>query len=229
MKKFLLYTCIFTVITLFAYSSSKKFSPLSISYTVKITKVEFDSLALDFQTRYPLSTWGGVISKDSIQKIIDSMPGDSSTIDYIFDDDVQFNKVSVAIRGSANPGNNETPLCFRNGKIAAAFCPDSCNFPTSNVDVTIRVSYTDYVKEFQSYAKTNANSTYGGCFDKESMILIINSINATSDNLNFRFYYNNEFKKIGIIFIGGQDENNETIYYKNGLNQESFCPNDCKN
>ena len=200
MKKILLTACLLSLLTYTALCSATKFVPLSLSYTVKISNLQFDSLTLDFKTRYPAATWGGVLSKDSVLKLVNNMAEDSTSLNYIFNDDKQFDKVSLAIRSSANPVNNTLPLCYRNGKTDAAFCPDSCNFPTTTLDGTINLTHEDYKKLYEAYKTAHPDATCGGRFDKESMLLILNSLFANSDHLNFRFYYNSEFKNWHYIY-----------------------------
>lgn len=228
MKRYLLSLSLLILIcTINSYASSNLLN--SLSYSEKINKVQYDSLTLDFKTRYPRDTWGGVLSKDSILHLIDIMPNDSTVLNYIFTIDSQFNKTALAMRSSANPDNNLNPICYKNANTMSAFCPDSCNMPIVNVDGTQKITYESYKSISNTYKTNNPGKTWGGCFDKESMLIILNSIDSGSDNLIFRFYYNSKYNKIGIIFIGGFDENNNTIYYKNGINDESFCPLTCNN
>lgn len=228
MKRFLLSLSLLILIcTLKSYSSNNLNN--SLSYSSKIGKAQFDSLALDFANRYPTGTWGGVLSKDSILYLISVMPQDSNVLNYTLSVDAQFNKTSLTIRSSANPDEGINAVCYRNAKTQKAFCPDSCTAPTTNIDGTSRITHANYKSRSKAYRDSHPGQTWGGCFDKESMSTILNSIDSGSDNLIFRFYYNSTYNKIGIIFIGGYDENNNIIYYKNGLNEESFCPLNCNN
>jgi hypothetical protein len=217
MKSYIPIIGIIFLIVLYSFYSP----PVVSNSTERISQAEFDSLVLDYKSKYPDNTWGGVLNKDSILQLVNAMNADSTEINYIFNTDVEFNKVAIAMRSSANP----VPLCYKNGKVEAAFCPDSCNLSNTTVDGTLKLSYETYKTLYQDYVNRNTNTTYGGSFDKDAMILILASL--SSNNLNFRFYYDSKYRKIGIIFIGGVDEKNETIYYKNGKTYECFCPNTC--
>ncbi len=195
---------------------------------VQLSQTEFDSLLTDYSNRFPESTLGGILSKDSLNVLLDKMPADSNEVNYIFCIDTSFNKTSLAMRSSATSENDTNLYCYRNSKYADSFCPNNCNLECSTINGTIKINYTTYKSFYSTYASTYSSDTHGGQFNKSAIETILNSINAT-DNVYFRFYYNAEFDKVGIILVGGLDESNNRLYLRNGTTADSFCPYNCEN
>lgn len=194
-----------------------------------INQSEFDSLINDYSNRYPESTLGGILSKDSLTILLNQMPEDSTAVNYIFCIDPSYNKTSMAMRSSAKSEGDTNLYCYRNAKTEESFCPTNCSLECATINGTIKINYSTYKSLYASFASTYSSSTHGGQFDKSALSSILSSISYTKDNVYFRFYYNSEFDKVGIILIGGKDESGNTLYYKNGLSSDSFCPNNCNN
>src|SRR5574343_898358 len=133
MKNLLPITLLFLMFILAACSNqgtTKKamFSSSNVnSNTVLLNQTEFDSLINDFSNRYPESTLGGILSKDSLNVLLSQMPEDSSFVNYIFCTDTTYNKVSLAMRSSAKNESDTNLYCYRNSRTADAFCPNNCN------------------------------------------------------------------------------------------------------
>lgn len=199
------------------------------SNSVLLNQTEFDSLINDYSNRYPESTLGGILSKDSLNILLSQMPEDSNFVNYIFCTDTTYNKVSLAMRSSAKTESDTNLYCYRNSRTANAFCPENCSLECTTVNSTIRINYNTYKSLYASYASTYSSDTHGGQFDKTAISSILNSISYLNDNVYFRFYYNAEFDKVGIILVGGKDEEGNSLYYRNGTSTESFCPENCAN
>ncbi len=197
--------------------------------SVLLDQTEFDSLLNDFANRFPVSTFGGILSKDSLNNLLTNMPEDSTAVNYIFCIDTNFNKTSLAFRSSAKFENDTNLICYRNSRIEDSFCPYNCNLDCPTLNGTININYNTYKSLYASYANTYSSNTHGGQFDKVTISAILNSISYTKDNVCFRFYYNAEFDKVGIILVGGEDESGNKLYYRNGTSAESFCPYNCAN
>lgn len=230
MKKIILLLCTVVLILNSAFHPLFKktvASPPDYYAAVKINQQQFDSLTIDFKSRFPNLTFGGVLSKDSITLLLDSMNVDSGIVNYIFGFDTEFNRITLAMRSTVHRNGGSSRLCFRNGKIADAFCPENCEITEGSIDGTKKISHSEYLALHNLYRIANPNLTFGGCIDKSALSEIIQSLPSADDNLYFRFFYDKENKKFGIMFIGGKDNNGDVLYFRNGLNSNSYCPNMC--
>lgn len=230
MKKIILLLCSVVLIVNSAFHPLFKksvASPPDYYAAVKINQQQFDSLSNDFKSRFPNLTFGGVLSKDSITLLLDSMNVDSGIVNYIFGFDTEFKHITLAMRSTVHRGGGSARICFRNGKTPEAFCPDNCEIKDNPIDGTMKIPHSEYLALHNLYRIANPNLTFGGCIDKSALGELLLSLSETNDNLYFRFFYDKENRKFGIMFIGGKDNNGDFLYFRNGLNSNSYCPNMC--
>ncbi len=195
---------------------------------VLVTQTEFDTLTAAFARDFPSYTQGGMINKDSLRAILDAMPKDSNLVNFVFGTDTAFNKTSLLIRGCAHQDTTIPMKCLRNGNMEEAFCPAFCAISNSFYNTTIPLDHTIYLEYYNNYRLNNPRMTFGGNIDRDALMEIINSIPSDNPNLFFRFCNDERYGKWSVIFIGG-DVNNSILYYRNGMNENSFCPNVCDN
>lgn len=231
MKNLLFFTVITLSILMYSFKS-RIVSPIrpaaEFVSAVLVTQEQFDTLTAQFSRDFSSYTQGGMLNKDSLKAILDAMPKDSNLVNFVFGTDTSFNKTSLLIRGCA-PQDTSIPMqCIRNGNMEEAFCPLFCTISNSYYNTTVPLNHQIYIEYYNTYRADHPRMTYGGNIDRDALLEIVNSIPSENPNLFFRFCNDPKYNKWSIIFIGG-DVNGSILYYRNGLNENSFCPDICNN
>lgn len=197
---------------------------------VLVSPAEYDTLIPAFANRFPSSTKGGVIHKDSIKALIESMPTETELVHFVFGIDTTYNKYMVAFKGAKNEGDPDSKiLCFRNGNSDDAFCPANCNVNRTGANTTtVKIDIATYKSIYDAFRAARPTMTFGGNIDKQALLDIVNSIDSKTTNLFFMFCTDPATQLRSIIFLGGTVDGDK-LMYRNGLNSDSFCPSNCSN
>lgn len=107
----------------------------STTYGIISTEQEYNSAISSYQQAHPSNesgaTWGGVIGKNHLIAIINSLSPDATEVNFKFITNSGNNKTSLYFQGgSLNPITGElgtSKLYIRTGSASEAFCPPRCN------------------------------------------------------------------------------------------------------
>ncbi len=99
-----------------------------------INEMEFNSLTAAYQAAHPAkdldATWGGVIGKNQLIAVINSLGSGASEVNFKFITNPGNGKTSIIFQGgSQNPVTGEPAsgnLFMRTGTASEAFCPTRC-------------------------------------------------------------------------------------------------------
>ena len=99
------------------------------------TEQEYNSAVISYQQAHPNNlpslTWGGMIGKNQLIAIINSLGTAATEVNYKFITNSGDNKTSLYFKGgtfnavTGDPGSSQ--LYIRTGSTGAAFCPPTCN------------------------------------------------------------------------------------------------------
>jgi len=101
---------------------------------LSITEMEFNNLTSTYQAGNPAdgvgTTWGGVIGKNQLIAVINSLGSNSTEVNFKFITNPSNGKTSIIFKGgSQNPvtgGASTGNLYMRTGTASEAFCPTRC-------------------------------------------------------------------------------------------------------
>lgn len=207
----------------------KNATPPKYVSALVVTAEDFQSLTASYRNAHGDQTQGGVISRQALINILNSMPYGADFINFRFTTDED--QISLMMMGGKSwyEGTRKIP-CYRNGGSAASYCPTVCELNVSADGTTLSFPYQEYVDRTQAYAQKYPDATFGGNIDRTALKALLESLPAEQKNIAFRFCADPNFKHTSVIFIGGAvgQPDNQTLMVRNGVDANSFCPIVCE-
>lgn len=230
MKKIIFASALITFLASFnnpQLKSSKSQSSGQFLAAVLVTPDEFTQLTSEYNPDNAGSTKGGMIGKTELLNFVNFIPNSQDFVRFRFAVDATSGKTTLMLRGDKSLLKNTQYI--RNGGSPEAFCPLMCDAPTSATKITMTITAEDFNNQSAAYEKSYAASTQGGRIDKAALVAIVNSLPTEAKAVKFRFCTDEATGKTSVIFCGGNvgQMDNTTLYYRNGLNADAFCPLMC--